>query len=383
VNSAKRDRSIAGAILLVALLALTFGVWRASAPTTPVIEGIIDAQQIDVGSKVAGRVLTVNVRLGDYVPRGKLLFTIDSPETRAALAAAEGASRSAQGSAQSANGLSAAAQGAERTARGTQASASANEQRTVNGPRVETIEAARAQYASAQAAQRQAAVTNSRTQALYAAQAATAQERDTAANAFAIARAQARSSFASLRALEIGSRREDVAASQGEVAAAGGALASALGQQLASEGQMTTAAGLRAQAESAVQLARAELDDTSVRAPAAGRVTEVDTNPGELAPQGYPVVSLLEIDAPWATFNVPETLLPRFREGIVVRVRLPALGSRVEDFRVYSVSSLGAFATERATRITTGEDLRTFEVRARPVSADADLRAGMSVVVDQ
>jgi HlyD family secretion protein len=58
---------------------------------------------------------------------------------------------------------------------------------------------------------------------------------------------------------------------------------------------------------------------------------------------------------------------------------LPALDQTIE-LAVQYVSPLGEYATWRATR--TGEaDLRTFEVRARPVAKQPNWRAGMSVLL--
>jgi len=253
------------------------------------------------------------------------LFTIDNPELRAALQTARGAALSASGAKRTANGLVSVTRGLQ--------------------------------------------------------QVAPPQERDSALAALHSAQQQERSAYEVYRAAASGSRPEDITAANGGAATASGALQAALAEEVAALGQTTAAGGLQAQAAGAVALAQAQLADTRVRAPAAGQVTAVDINPGELAPQGYPVVSLIETAQPWATFNIPETLLPHFREGTELMLRVPALGDRNVRFRVYYVSVLGAFATERSSRTTSGDDIRTFEVRARPVEHTGDLRAGMSVVV--
>ena len=61
---------------------------------------------------------------------------------------------------------------------------------------------------------------------------------------------------------------------------------------------------------------------------------------------------------------------------------MPALGRSLK-FRVYWINPRGDYAVWRATRQSSGYDIRTFEVRARPVEADPDLRPGMTVVVDR
>ena len=43
----------------------------------------------------------------------------------------------------------------------------------------------------------------------------------------------------------------------------------------------------------------------------------------------------------------------------------------------------GEYAVWRATRQSSGYDIRTFEVRARPVEPVANLRPGMTVVIER
>ena len=50
---------------------------------------------------------------------------------------------------------------------------------------------------------------------------------------------------------------------------------------------------------------------------------------------------------------------------------------------VYYISPKGEYATWRATRQSSGYDIKTFEVRARPVQKVDGLRPGMSVLVDR
>jgi len=62
---------------------------------------------------------------------------------------------------------------------------------------------------------------------------------------------------------------------------------------------------------------------------------------------------------------------------------VPALGNRNVTFSVYYISPKGEYATWRATRQSSGYDIKTFEVRARPVEKVEGLRPGMSVLVDR
>ena len=126
-----------------------------------------------------------------------------------------------------------------------------------------------------------------------------------------------------------------------------------------------------------VQVAEAE---THIRAPADGEVSKIQIQPGELAPQGFPVVTLVNLADVWAVLPVREDRLADFQPGSRHRASLPALRSAL-DFTVSSVAVMPDFATWRAAR-PGGTDLRTFEVRLRPVTPVKNLRPGMSVLFD-
>jgi HlyD family secretion protein len=327
MSDSVRDRIIAAVAVLVAFALLALGMVKAYRPEPAVIEGMIDATQIDVASKVAGRVANVDVRLGDTVRAGQRLFTIDSPEARAELQSASGSERTA----------------------------TAVESRAKNGSRPEAIAAALAQSKSASDAAHLAEITYRRTQALYDRQVTSRQTRDNAYTAWQVALQQAESARNVYEGLRVGARPEDIAAAAGTVQTSRGAVA----------------------------LANAQNSDTEIDAPIDGEITAVETHKGEIAPQGYPVVSILDAGNPWASFNVREDQLEAFKKGATIAARVPALHNDRLQFRVYYQAALGAFATDRSTRTTGGDDLRTFEVRARPLERKAELRPGMSLIVDR
>ena len=83
----------------------------------------------------------------------------------------------------------------------------------------------------------------------------------------------------------------------------------------------------------------------------------------------------------WVTFNVKETLLPGLRIGTRMNGYVPALDSDVE-FEVTYISPQADFATWSATRTQGGFDIRTFAIKAKAVTEAANMRPGMSVLVD-
>ena len=115
--------------------------------------------------------------------------------------------------------------------------------------------------------------------------------------------------------------------------------------------------------------------------PVTGEVSTIIAEQGELVGSGYPVVAILDMSDLWVTFNVKETLLPGLRIGTRMNGYVPALDSDVE-FEVTYISPQADFATWSATRTQGGFDIRTFAIKAKAVTEAANMRPGMSVLVD-
>ena len=126
----------------------------------------------------------------------------------------------------------------------------------------------------------------------------------------------------------------------------------------------------------------AYLADTRIASPHEGEVAQVLLRSGELAPQGFPVVTLLDMKDAWAQFHVREDLLPRFPVGTEFDARIPGLGDQTVRFKVTHVAAMGDFATWRATDTRQGFDMKSFQVEARPLQPVEGLRVGMSVLVE-
>lgn len=150
----------------------------------------------------------------------------------------------------------------------------------------------------------------------------------------------------------------------------------------AREEDKTAAAAQARQVAGVVAEVQAAQAETSLPSPVAGEVAKVLARPGELSPQGVAVVTVVDLQDQWVVLNVREDQLARFAIGSEFEATLPALAGRTVRFKVYMSSVLPDFATWRATRAGQGFDVRTFEVRARPLAPVDGARPGMSVLVN-
>jgi HlyD family secretion protein len=306
-------------------LAYTF--WHAYQPKPVRLQGQIEAQQFNISSKVAGRIDQVHVRKGDAVKKGELIFSILSPEIDAKLAQAMAGQDAAEALAEQAN----------------------------TGTRKEQIEASRDKWQQAKAAADLREKTFGRIDNLYTEGVVAEQKRDEALTQFTAARYAENAAYQMFKMAETGSRDETKKA----------------------------AAGKARMAASAVAEIEVYAADTKIESWHDGEVTQILLQVGELAPQGFPVVAIIDMNDAWAVFNIREDRLKDFQKDMELEAVIPALGKDPYTFKVSHVAAMGNFATWRATNCDKGFDMRTFEVEARPVTPIHGLRAGMSVLIEQ
>ena len=73
--------------------------------------------------------------------------------------------------------------------------------------------------------------------------------------------------------------------------------------------------------------------------------------------------------------------MQQIKMGGKLKATIPALSDKAVEFQIYFISPRADYATWRSTKQSSGYDMRTFEVRARPVAPVEGLRPGMSVLV--
>ena len=135
-------------------------------------------------------------------------------------------------------------------------------------------------------------------------------------------------------------------------------------------------------ARGAVSEVTSYVDETVLTAPADGVVTEIFPEEGELVGSGAPIMNVAKTHGARFLFNVREDLLPGLSVGTEVKVYVPAYDKEV-DVRITRIKEVGSFATWKATKALDAYDLKTFEVQAYPLDADAipGLRGGMSAIL--
>ncbi len=289
-----------------------------------IIQGQVEVSEYRVSSKVPGRILELRVKEGDYVKAGDTLAILDAPEVRAKMEQAQSA----------------------------QSAAAALELKAQNGARKEQIQGAFSVLQQAKAGFEIAEKSYNRVQRLFDEGVMSAQKRDEA--------------FASYKAMEA---QMKAAQSQYDMAVNGARME----DKMAATAQVGRAKG-------AVQEVNSYIHETVQIAQKEGEVTDVYPKVGELVGTGSPIMSIAMMDDMWGTFNVREDQLNGMQVGTEFSVFVPAFNKEVK-MKVYHLKDQGSFAVWKATKANGQYDLKTFEVKARPVEKLEGLRPGMSLVI--
>lgn len=312
-----------GGFISVIVIVGTIGYFTVDRePTT--IQGSLEVSEYRVSCKLPGRIKEIRVQEGEIVHKGDTLAILEIPE------------------------INAQEDVAKATAGATEALSDLVEAPT----RKETVEAAYQLYQQAVAAMGIAEKTFGRTDRLYAEGVVTGQKRDEAQAAYTAAKAAVAA-----------------AKSQWELAKNG-----ARAQQKEAAIEQAKAA------RSAVNVVKSVLKETIQVATHDGEVSTIYPKVGELVGLGSPIMSISIMDDMWGTFNVREDDLKGLKIGDTFTAFVPAFNKDIK-MKVYVMKDAGSYATWKATKTTGQYDLKTFQVKARPINKFEGLRPGMSLIV--
>jgi HlyD family secretion protein len=289
-----------------------------------IMQGQVEVTEYRVSSKVPGRILELRVKEGDYVKVGDTLAILDAPEVRAKMEQAQSA----------------------------QSAAAALELKAQNGARKEQIQGAYSVLQQATAGFEIAEKSYNRVQRLFDEGVMSAQKRDEAYANYKAMEAQMKAAQSQYDMAVNGARMEDKMAASAQVGRAKGAVNE-----------------VNSYIHETVQVAQIE-----------GEVSDIYPKVGELVGTGSPIMSISVMDDMWGTFNVREDELGNMQVGSEFTAFVPAFNKDIK-MKVYYLKDQGSYAVWKATKANGQYDLKTFEVKARPVEKLEGLRPGMSLII--
>ena len=314
------------ALIIVVILIFIVGL-IINRPEPIIIQGEADASEIRISGKITGRINKFNVEEGSQVHMGDTLVIIDSPELSAKLEQANAAENAAQ----------------------------AQNKKAIKGARKEQIMGAFEMWQKAQVGVDISKKSYDRVQRLFDKGVVTAQKRDEAEAQYKAAVATANAAKSQYDMAKNGAESEDKEA----------------------------ALALVDRAKGAVNEVKSYFKEITLTSPINGEVTDVYPKRGELVGAGAPIMSIVDLNDIWFTFNVREDLLGELKMGKTFKVKVPALNNQIVEVKVNYIKALASYATWKATKTTGQFDVKTFEVRARPTAKVENLRPGMTALFEE
>jgi len=312
-------------VLLTVIILISIIGWIILKPGEEIIQGEVECNEVRISGKLPGRINNYLVEEGSFVNKGDTLLLLNSPEIYAKLAQAEAAENAAK----------------------------AQNQKAIKGARSEQIQGAFEMWEKARIGKDIAEKTFNRAKKLFDNEVIPAQKYDEAEAQFNAAVATEEAAKTQYDMAKNGAEKEDKLA----------------------------ASALVDRAKGAVSEVEAYMSETQLTAPISGEISEIFPQVGELIGTGAPIMNIVDLNDCWITFNIREDQLIDMKMGKIIKASIPALGVENASFKITYMKALGSYATWKATK-TTGEfDVKTFELRAKPVKKIKGLRPGMTALM--
>ncbi len=289
-------------------------------------QGKVKLETVGVVSKIAGRIIQINVQEGESVKKGDTLAILDVPELNSKLQQAEGAIVSAQGQLNLA----------------------------LNGATSEQVDQVQAQIEAANAQLQFAEESYKRMSNMYADSLVSAQQFDEVESKYKAAQAQVKALQAKKKEVNKGARPENIQAARGQVDRAVGAKNEVLQAQ----------------------------KERFIVAPSDMIIESIALKPGELATPGYTIFNGFQKGSTYFRFTVSESKINAYQLNQTVTVEVPYTDKTLQG-KVVSVRQLPRYAENTSTspNYKLGESI--FELRVNPVNVQdaAGLYANSTVLL--
>ena len=307
------------------LIAAGYAVWRTlRADGELIVSGIIEADDVHVGSKVGGRVLKVAAKEGQNVKAGDILVLLEPYELNASLAESRASLRQAE----------------------------AKLAELVAGYRREEIDQAKADWLAAKVQYENAEKFRRRMGDLVERKLVAHQEYDDAKAKAEEAEQKMKSGRERYDLLLAGTRHEEVSQAGASVE----------------------------MARARVELLKTQLDEAVIRSPVAAVVEVLDLRPGDLVGAGKPVATLLLTNSLWVRAYLPEKRLGYVQPGLRVEIRVDSFPQKNFSGTVRRIHRQAEF-TPRNVQTTEERVLQVFQTEVVIEDPDRVLRPGMNADV--
>jgi multidrug resistance efflux pump len=340
------------------------------------LPGIVETQEVRLGSKVGGRVAEVRVREGDLLEPGQVLVRFEAPELESQRLQLQARLRCAEADLEkSKNGFRKEEKDAARS--GLEA-ARARWQRLKSGSRPEEIEEAANDLTRADADLKLCRQKYERTRTLNATVTASREEYDSALAAMNRAKAQADAARAHLKLLRAGSRQEDIDEAAAEIHRSQASLELLLTGTRPEDIAAAEARLLEMRAR--LQEVEVNLEETAVRAPERAVLEVLAVRKGDLVAPNQPILRILRADDLWVKVYIPEPQLGKVQLRQEAEVQLDGYPDKTFHATVIQIASESEF-TPRNVQSADERRHQVFAIKVRVANPEGIFKSGMAAEV--
>lgn len=269
-------------------------------------EGDIEAQEVNISSKVPGRIAEVLIQEGDTVTKDQHLLSLETTDLEAKKKQAQGAVMAAQ----------------------------AVYNKAVNGARPQEIKLAKGNVEKAQAQLKLLEATYQRLKNLHDAGAYTTQDLEKVQSELIAARAQADQTHNQLEMAVEGARKEDILAAQANVLRAQGAL----------------------------DEINNYLEESRINSPINGTITSISRHQGELVNTGTLLFIVTDYSDMWVETNLTDSEIVNLKIDQEATINGHNLTSKG---KIMNISRNPDFAIKKSTNELSDDDVITYTVKVK------------------
>jgi HlyD family secretion protein len=284
------------------------------------VSGNIETTEVDIGFKIAGRIVNLSVQEGDWIEKGKVLARLDDEDLRQRL----------------------------ELARATLKSAQARLDKLMAGSRPEEIREAEASLHQSQFDFENKQTNYERMKVLFERGVIPKETLDNAETGFKIAKASMQRAKENYQLVKEGPRKEDIEDAKAQVE----------------------------QARASLKLTETQLSYTVLYSPLSGVVLVKSGEIGEVVNPGTSILTLADIENVWLKAYIPETDLSRVKWGQEVMVTTDLRPQKVYKGKISFISSQAEFTPKQ---IQTEKERVTlvYRIKIDIPNPDRELKPGM------
>ncbi len=284
------------------------------------VSGNIEAQEVNIGFKISGKIATLTVQEGDWVEKGTIVGKLDDRDFRHRLELAQASLRTAE----------------------------ARLEKLLAGSRPEEIREAEAALHQAQFDVINRKNQYDRMKALFERGVIPKETLDNVETGYKMAQAQLQRAEERYKLIKEGPRKEEIEEARAQVE----------------------------QARASLRLSEAQLNDTMLSSPISGIVLVKSAEAGEVVNPGTTVITLADIRNVWLKAYIPETELGRVKWGQEVIVTTDLKPQKEYKGRITFISSQAEFTPKQ---IQTEKERVTlvYRIKIDIPNPDKELKPGM------